>query len=240
MSKLDWHPPTVKQLAQLTRHIRDEHSEVWSIFKRVGFREYMTRDEIAFVSRSIGNISYKLWKRECSDGHQDAKITVGLLARLADSMLSDDELEGKWVANFIADRRKVPPRIVNGYTQHGGSRPIELGWVMALAREVDAESYCWEYFSSLSQFELTVARERPRPNPIEDKLIQFGFKHCLSNRYSNLGIYPLLFAKLDGVITDITDIEQAKIALSSNAVTNKKPTIKGGFILDDYFEDLNR
>lgn len=232
MTERKFRTPTNAELIALTRHLR-EQPDIWALFKRVGFREYLTRDEITFVSQQIPKIVYDFLADEVYSHHDDVSITVGLLERLADGILTDADLEGEWVAGFIADRRELPPPY-----EHFFRKPTELGWVMALAREVDANPACWAYFEGLTEFEHDSPRDRPLPNPIDDNLSQFRFKHCLKNRYSNIFIYPLLYGKLQGRLDDITDIKSVKRFLLRDHTS--EPKLSGGVNLDVYFEDLNR
>lgn len=198
----------------------------------------MTIDDAVFLHKKLPRVAYEAWREQSFDDLQDALMAIGLLYRLADGLLSDGDLEGKWVATFIEDRRKVPPVLKYGRSQPGGWKPIELGWVMALAREVDADPKCWEYFSKLSQEQLDNPRLRPGLDPVLWKKNLFVDKYSLVNRDSSLGIFALLYAKKNQEIDDITDINQVKIALRGSHRT--EASLVGGFNLDIYFEDLNR
>ncbi len=230
--------PTDNQIIALTRHVRDEHAEIWRIYQRIGFREYPSIEELIHIHEILPSISAKLWNNSNADIHQDKFISLGLLARLADGLLTDSDLDGKWVAEFIEDRRQVTPSLKNGRRSSGGWKPIELGWIMALAREVDSDPKYWSYFTSLSKQQHENARLRPYPDIVYWKKCQFRDKHCLMNRETSLGIFPLLYAKKEGKISSITDIEQVKAVLGREHRT--QPSILGGFNLDCYFEDLNR
>lgn len=122
------------KVVEFTRQLRNE-AEVWPIFERVGFREYFSMEEIRFLHRRIPQIA----PRQAADRpikSLDWMISFGLLGRLADGLIVDSDLDGKWVSGFIIDRWHVPSVERNGLRQSGGWRPVELGWVMALAREI--------------------------------------------------------------------------------------------------------
>jgi hypothetical protein len=229
-----------EQIIGLTRRLRND-PEVWEIFKRVGFREYLTENEIVFLLNKIPHVGFNEFNPpELDIQGDDWKISIGLLERLADGMLTDADLEGEWVSAFIQDRWHTPIDQNNHSTQ----KPTELGWIMALAREIEADPNNWKYFINLTEFQHDSPRDRPLPNPIAFRSSQFRLKHCLGNRESTLGIWPLLYAKHEKYskpkkkIDNITNIDQVKRALSDSHKT--EPNWLGGYNLDIYFEDLNR
>ena len=230
----------IEAVTGLTRRLRND-PEVWPIFERVGFREYMTMEEVGFVRRKVSDTGVIEFNNPALNiKGSDWLISIGLLERLADGMLMDVDLEGEWVAEFISDRWHTP-------SSEGKStcKPIELGWIMALAREIIADPKNIEYFMGLTDFQHCNPRERPVQNPIQNRKNQFCTKHCLNNRDTTLGIWPLLYswhpdyAHLQSAqIDDITNIEQAKKALANRH--ESEPNITGGYNLSVYFEDLNR
>ncbi len=234
-----------EQVVGLTRRLRED-PEVWPLFERVGFRDYLSGDEVAFVLTKVGRVGFHEFNPpDLNIEAGDWKICVGLLERLAGGLLSDAELEGEWVARFVEDRWHTPS-VGEGIYQKGTVKPVELGWVMALARDVDADPKNWAYFTGLTPLQYMSPRDRPLPNPIQIRIGQFRTKHCLSNRDSTLGIWPLLFCRLqderyarpERFITDLTDVEQVKRALAPFHQTT--PNLTGGVNLDVCFKDLNR
>lgn len=227
MNKARGYGGSNQEIISLARTMqKDEH--LWSIFQRIGFRDYLSEDEIQWVSKHARTTAATIGADHLFGS--DQLLTIGLLERCADEIWTIENLEIEEVDKFLSDRRcYLPDGTYNMHRTVTNDHPIELGWVMALAREVHAHPKWWDYFRKLSDEE----RAKPDRNndPVELRRLQFKFKHCLFNR-AQIPIFALLYGKLNEELRDITNVDAvAKFLIEKGGL---------GVAPNTYFEDLNR
>lgn len=246
-------------IVALARRMR-EIPEVWAVFERIGFHDYMTAEESTTLAAHLRRCNELITKdrdfKYIESG--DAMLSYGLLARLGEGLWTDADLDGLTVDHFLSDRRcyletgeRNPDTIPRSFGSPIG-KPIELGWVVALAREVEARPDMWRYFSGLSGRQHSDVRGRARSkhgDPIMIFCWLFTARYCLWNRIRISGrIFSLLYGKLRALetdkaramfgehwasqksIRDITDVDAVRMFFADSRDVN----------LDVYFEDLDR